>query len=168
VRHTGEGGFNLGIVSDMKMGEYCNLRFTPSLSFAQRNLYFTLLQNGSVTTLKKPVESTFIDFPLNVKYKSARYKDMRVYILGGLKYSLDLASNKKVKDETAIVIRLKPNNYAAELGFGFDFYLNFFKFSPEIKYSVGINNVLLKDNKIYSNSIGKLYSNVWLLSFTFE
>jgi hypothetical protein len=35
-------GLNLGIIGDIRVGEYFNLRLIPSLSFAQRNLIYHL------------------------------------------------------------------------------------------------------------------------------
>ena len=56
----------------------------------------------------------------------------------------------------------------AEIGFGIDFYLEYFKFSPQIKLSHGILNVLNKENTIYTKSFNQLRTNGWMLSFTFE
>ena len=55
-----------------------------------------------------------------------------------------------------------------ELGFGLDFYLEYFKFSPQIKISYGLLNLLTNDSTIYTESINKLTTNGWMLSFTFE
>jgi len=49
-----------------------------------------------------------------------------------------------------------------------DFYLEFFKFSPQIKISRGVVDLLDRDQTVYTKSIKNLYSNVWILSFTFE
>ncbi len=55
-----------------------------------------------------------------------------------------------------------------EIGFGIDFYLEYFKFSPQIKISYGLLNLLSEDNTIFTNSINRLTTNGWMLSFTFE
>ena len=55
-----------------------------------------------------------------------------------------------------------------EVGFGIDFYLEYFKFSPQIKISQGVLQVLNKDTSVYTNSIDQLTTNGWILSFTFE
>src|SRR3989344_5911506 len=35
-------GFNLGIISDLKIGKHLNMRFIPNLSFAEKRLNYTL------------------------------------------------------------------------------------------------------------------------------
>ena len=55
-----------------------------------------------------------------------------------------------------------------EIGFGFDFYLEYFKFSPQIKISHGILNIISIDETVYTKSINRLSTNGWMISFTFE
>tara|TARA_B100000902_G_scaffold334285_1_gene333358 strand:- start:9275 stop:9976 length:702 start_codon:yes stop_codon:yes gene_type:complete len=160
-------GFNLGIVSNFRLGRYTDLRFIPALVFGERKLiyYFSdsINLNGS-----KAVESTLIDFPLYIKYKSKRYHNFRTFVLCGVKYSLDIASQKDIIDEDNIVIKLNPHDLLGEIGVGMDFYLEFFKFSTQLKLSSGIINIIDKDQTIYTQSINKLLSKGWVLSFTFE
>jgi hypothetical protein len=163
-------GFNLGIVSNLRMGEYFDLRFLPALSFAERRILYTMDNNGTPYVKQKIIESTFIDFPLNLKFKSARLNNGRAYILAGFKYSYDLASQKNVDDSFAEeeILKIKSHDVSYEVGFGLDFYTQYFKFSPEIKMSAGMNNLLVRDASIYSNAINRLSSKVFLLSFNFE
>ena len=109
-----------------------------------------------------------IDFPIHLKYKSARYNNFRAYVLLGVKYSLDIASKEAIDDEGQEIVKLKKNDIMGEIGFGIDFYLEYFKFSPQIKLTHGIINLLAKDDTIYTSSINKLTTNGWMLSFTFE
>lgn len=166
-----QAGFNLGIVSALHFNEYFSLRFTPALSFAQRNLEYEFLQHDTtIVRYTKPVESTYIDFPFHIKYKSARLNNFSAYIIAGGKYSLDLASNKDVNNTNAadIVVKLKQHDYAAEVGFGTDFYLPYFKFAIELKMSYGLKNIMIHDNTMFSSPIDRLRSKMFLLSLTFE
>ncbi|MBL4716685.1 MAG: porin [Bacteroidetes bacterium] len=167
VESSPKKGINMGIISDFRMGEYFNLRFIPTLSFAQRKVEYTFVNNKFQT---KTVESTFAELPLIIKYKSDRYKNIRVYVIGGGKYSIDLASQAKVQIEAndEIKPRLYRANWAYEYGLGFDFYYPIFKFSIEIKKTNGINNVLVPENHIWSSEIDKLLSRVILISMHFE
>lgn len=165
-------GFNLGIIADYHITPVFNLRFIPALSFAQRNLEYTFStpnSNGGFTRVIKPVESTFLDFPLNFKYRSARLNNFAAYIVGGFKYSIDLASQK---DVTGVfgeeIVKLSRHDYSYEVGVGFDFFLEYFKFSPEIKLSFGIPNLIIKDGTLYSDPIRRLTSRIILISFHFE
>jgi hypothetical protein len=164
-------GFNLGIIGEISLHKYVKLRFVPDLSFAQRRLEY---QYGGINPSKwiKKVESTFLDFPLDIKLKSKRVTNFGMYILGGGKYIIDLASQKEVDNSGLLpaeqVIKLRKNDIAYSVGAGFDFYLPYFKFSVDLKLSVGIKNLLIKDGTIFSTPIDKLNSKVVLISFNFE
>ena len=159
-------GFNLGIVSNLRLGKYTDLRFIPMLVFAERNLEYDF--NNSEDKNIKRIESTLLDFPLYIKYKSERYNNFRTYILTGVKYSLDIASQDKINDEGQEIVKLKENDLMGEIGFGIDFYLQYFKFSPQIKLSHGILNLISKDKTVYTQSINRLTTNGWMISLTFE
>ncbi len=162
-------GFNLGIVSNLRLGKYTDLRFIPTLVFGERHLKYSFTDSNSTYLIeKKRIESTLIDFPLYIKYKSERYNNLRTYVLVGIKYSLDIASQDKIDDEGKKIIKLKENDLMGEIGFGMDFYLQYFKFAPQIKLSYGIIDLLSEDKTVYTRSINKLLTNGWMLSFTFE
>ena len=109
-----------------------------------------------------------MDFPIHLKYKSERYNNFRTYIITGIKYSLDIASQARIDDEGKEIVKLQRNDFMGEIGFGIDIYLEYFKFSPQIKISYGFLNLLSDDNTIYTNYINSLTTNGWMLSFTFE
>jgi hypothetical protein len=163
-------GFLLGIISNLRIAEHFDLRFVPILTFAQRNLIYSAAssQNIYITPTTKKVESTFLEFPVFVKFKSTRINNYRFYVLGGAKYSMDLVSQAKVEESDKEPVRLKPVDYGYEIGCGFDFYLPYFKFAMEIKMYQGINNILAKDNLIYSRVLDKLNSQIFYISFLFE
>ena len=162
-------GFNLGIVSNLRIGKYTDLRFVPTLVFGERHLYYGFIDEEQKDDEDiKRIESTLIDFPIYIKYKSARYNNFRTYVIGGLKYSMDIASQDKIDDEGQEIVKLKKNDLMGEIGFGLDFYLEYFKFSPQIKLSYGLLNLLSKDESVYTQSLNKLTTNGWMLSFTFE
>ena len=162
-------GFNLGIVSNLRIGKYTDLRFVPTLVFGERHLYYGFIDIEQKDDERiKRIESTLIDFPIYIKYKSARYNNFRTYVIGGLKYSMDIASQDKIDDEGQEIVKLKKNDLMGEIGFGLDFYLEYFKFSPQIKLSYGLLNLLSKDESVYNQSLNRLTTNGWMLSFTFE
>jgi hypothetical protein len=165
-------GFTIGIVSNLRLGwDYADLRFVPSLSFGEERLIYTI--HGTYhpkATEIKPTEVTKLEFPLSIKLKSERFaNNVRAYVLAGVRYSIDLASQAKQKEATDVyVIRLKRNDYAYEFGTGFDFYLTYFKFGIDLRMIYGVRDLLKRDNTFYTKSINKLNSKMFLLSFTFE
>ena len=169
VQSTPQWGFNIGIVSNLRINNYMDLRFLPTLSFGQRVLDYTLKERDTVIIhTQKKIESTFIDFPLLLKYKSKRLNNMRAYVLGGIQYSIDLASQAKKKDKNNDLVKLKANDYSFQVGVGFDFYLEYFKFSTELKMIYGLPDLLKRDNTVYTTSISKLNSKIFQISFLFE
>ena len=166
-------GFTIGIVGILRTGHNSELRFVPSLSFGERLLNYSILTYNDGDALlidrEKSVTSTTVDFPLSFIYKSKRLNNMRMYVLGGAKYSLDLASQKKKENSGSdVTVKIKKNDISLEVGAGVDFYADLFKFGIEIKMGYGFNNLVIHEGNLYSDSIDKLNSKVFLLSFTFE
>ena len=168
--HTkSQKGFNLGIVSNLRIGKYTDIRFIPTLVFGERHLQYGFIDSNRIAAEKtKRIESTLIDFPIYIKYKSERYNNFRTYVLGGIKYSMDIASQDEIDDEGQEIVKLKKNDLMGEIGFGIDFYLEYFKFSPQIKLSYGLLNLISKDESVYTQSINSLTTNGWMFSLTFE
>lgn len=151
-------GFAVGILGNLRLGEYFDLRIIPTLAFGGRE----------VAQLSNPdyyyqVPSTFVDFPLHIKYRSKRHNNIAAYLLAGPKYSLDIASTKK-KNLGGFVS--ERSDLGVEVGVGFDFYTNYFKFGTEVKMGYGLFNIL----KSGSENIGTndLRNKILQLSFTFE
>ena len=165
-------GFNLGIISAMHFGDYLSLRFTPNLAFTSRNLEYTFQTSKGEKKYVKTIESAIINFPLNLKYKSARVNNFSAYVIFGAAYTLDLSANEGVENlstnPTDIIVKIKRDDVMGQIGFGTDFYLEYFKFGIELKMSYGIRDLLDHDNTQFSTPIDKLRSKIFLLSFTFE
>lgn len=165
-----KSGFNLGIVTDLRLHKYITLRFIPCLSFAERNLQYYF--EGFDTIIRtKTIESTFLNFPLDLKLRSKRVKNFGGYVLAGGGYCLDLQSKRKVVNSLnpkEQIVKLKRDDIFYEMGAGTEFYFQYFKFAIEAKLSIGLNDILIKDNTVFSNSINKLNSKMLLFSITFE
>lgn len=168
IQSQNQKGFNLGVISNFRLGRNLDFRIIPTLSLAERRIFYSLNDNAIITNESKKIESTFIELPLNIKYKSSRYNNGRAYVITGLKYSLDLASQRKIDDEGLEIVKIKQNDISYEIGFGLDFYLPFFKFSPELKANFGLSNLVVNDGNIYSNSLKSMKTRGFTISFTFE
>lgn len=159
-------GITLAAISDLHFGEFFDLRAIPSLVIAERRITYNFIGNSSVT---KSVESVFFELPLHLKFKSLRHENIRFYVIGGGKISYDFQSDAKAnRDPENPIIAIKPVTIAYEFGCGLDLYFYFFKFSPEIKLSKGINNILVPYNDVYSNIFSKIFSNFIFISLHFE
>jgi hypothetical protein len=132
--------------------------------------YEFLTADDKLDVYEKRVESTFIDFPLNFKWRSNRLNNTAVYVLFGGKYSLDVASQEEVNNFIAddIIIKLRKHDFSGEVGGGFDFFLPYFKFGIELKLAVGIPNLIINDNTRFSTPIESFRTRTFMISFTFE
>lgn len=166
-------GFNLGPIVNFRLGRYFDLRTLVVLSFGQRNLSYRVSGDtagaGTRYTMQQmELESTFLEFPLLIKYKAQRLNNFRPYMVAGINPKIDLASRKEIKEEEQPEIRLKNYDLYYEFGLGIDFYLTYFKLSTELKYSQGIINVMEPDATAYTNVIDQINSRMFMLSFHFE
>jgi hypothetical protein len=162
-------GINLGILANLRIGRHFDLRLLPTLSFAQRNLNYGLVYRDSVSAFTtKKIESTYLEFPLLLKFKSDRVNNYRMYVIAGVKYGIDMVSQAKVREQDKDIVKLRRNDYGYEIGVGFDFYLTYFKFSPEIKMYTGLRNLLSPDSAIFSSPIESLNSKTFTISLCFE
>ncbi len=163
-------GFTVGIVSNLKLAPLLDLRLIPSLAFGERKINYTIsgIEEFSIIE-QKSIRSTHIDIPLYIKFKSKRARNVRAYVLGGIKYTFDLAANsKKNKEANEDFLNLKSQDFLIETGAGFDFYLPYFKFGVELKMSYGLNEILESKNNFYADGISSLKSKLFQISFTFE
>ena len=165
-------GFSLGIVTNLRLGKYFDLRFIPGLSFADRYVNYTIrFPSGTELVRGKRAESVYLDLPLLLKFKSSRMlNNIRAYVVAGGQYSFDMISAKKKKapENGNVVLKLNPHDVQAQVGVGFDFYCTYFKFSTELKMSFGLINMLVPEANVYATSVTSLKAKNLQISFIFE
>jgi hypothetical protein len=165
----------VGVVADLRLQEYINLRFEPGLYYTKRDLYFPGVGNLEKDYLRE-VNSTYIHFPLLLKFSSLRTGNIRPYLVGGMSTTLNLSSNSSsIDDNFEGKFRVKQWTAAYELGFGVDFFTEYFIFSPSIRGMFGITDELIRDNVTpehpvspYTDNIDSMKSRAILINFTFH
>ena len=164
-------GFTVGIITSLRLSRDFNLRFLPGLSFGERKLTYNIdvwdIYNDKPFSYYS-TKSTFLDFPLLIKYKARRINNNRPYVIFGTALRQDISRTAQED-----LIALKKSGFYAELGAGWDHYFTFFRFSVEAKISLGLNNMLgpppnETQRQYYSQSIKSLRSKIFTLSFHFE
>ena len=172
-------GFTVGVLGSKRLGRYFDLRFIPSLSFSERRLNYDIavedLQgNIDMRHITKPIFTTFVEFPLNIKYRSKRYNNIGAYIMAGINPKLDLASQKHNKqinangEEFIDNLVTKRFDCAAEIGAGFDIYNQWFRMGIEVKMSYGLLDIVKGEAFIYTVPIEELRNKLFQVSFLFE
>lgn len=163
VKVEGIPGINLGLIMNKKLHKYFDLRCIPSVSLQQRNIYFVLRD----TTLKRRLEASYLYVPLLIKYKSQFYKGHRVYVLGGVQAGINLASDKRVRDNPEL-IRTERFDLQWVAGVGMDLYLDKVKLSPELTYSLGVRNIYDPTGTRYGYVIKSLHMQTLTFHLHFE
>lgn len=167
-------GFNVGLIGELRLNEFLDVRFEPGLFYNQRDLGFTRLPGIEPTpnnTIRQ-VKSTYINFPLLLKAGTRRIGNWKPFIVGGFSTSINLGSNEdSLDDNSSGTFRMKKNVYNYELGFGIDFYTEYFKFSPSIRGIFAITDELVPDNdpnSPWTGNIDAMRTRGIFVNFTFE
>jgi hypothetical protein len=159
-----EVGVNMHMITNLKLGEYFDFRFLPGFSFAQRGFEFTSVADGTVS--QKNIESVFFELPFHLRFKSEPYKDKRMFVVAGLKYSYDVQSNSKSRKS---LIKIAPHDFQYEVGVGMQMFYPYFIFSPEIKFSRGLSSILIYDRgQNEARVLDDVVSQIFTISFNFE
>lgn len=140
-------GIALGFIVNYRINDYLDVRLTPAVAFYENTLRYNYTDGTHYDEL---VETAMVEFPVLLKYKSLRRGNVRMYVIGGVKPSIE-ASGKKELENITKGLEVKSSNMSLEAGIGLDLYFPLFKFSPEIRFSRGMMDVL--DNK--TNDFGK-------------
>ncbi|HKX86891.1 MAG TPA: porin family protein [Flavobacterium sp.] len=163
-------GFNVGLISNLRINNYLDLRFEPGLNYGQRNLTFPNMTDP-VDRLRE-VKSTYIHFPLLLKFSSKRLGNVKPYVIGGLSSSLNLSSNADSPDDnSANRFRMKKTTNNYELGLGIDMYFEYFKFSPSIRGVFGMKNEIIPDsdpNSPWTGNVASMSTRGIFINFAFH
>lgn len=127
-------GFNVSGLFDLRLNTYFNLRFSPGLMFGNRDIRMREEHTGE--ELKQNLKSTYLMFPVDLKYSALRYRNARPYLTAGVMPVVN------VTRKAGEYLQLKPADFMLTVGFGCDFYLPYFKFIPEVKFCFGITDAL--------------------------
>lgn len=168
-------GLSVGVLADMRLSSNLNLRISPTMHFGSKHLM--LMNTGVLNTEGKPMtetqdmKNTYLSVPVDLKFSSLRWNNIRPYMLAGVSPMINLTSKSQE------IIQLKRTDLMVEVGLGCDLYLPFFKLIPELKFCYGLGNRIdkshvadLKDDnkKTYANVVNSGHTKMIVLSFYFE
>lgn len=162
-------GFNVNGLFDLRLNDYFNVRFTPGLYFGNRDLRFRETNTGE--ELKQSLKSSYLVFPVDLKFSAMRYRNLRPYVTAGIMPAVDLTR------KSGEYIKLKSSDFYLTCGFGCDLYFPYFKLIPEVKFCFGLVDVVdhkrpdLTDDPAkqkFTQSLKKAVSSMVVFSFYFE
>ena len=168
-------GFSVGVLADLRISQHLNLRFTPTMHFGAKHLTFynmtELTAEGRLTELTQDMKTTYMSFPVDLKFSAERWNNYRPYIIAGVNQLVNLTS--KNQD----YLQLKRADTMIEVGLGCDLYLPFFKLIPELKFCYSLTNAIDKghanelqdtNKRMYANAVKSGQTKMIVLTFYFE
>lgn len=168
-------GFSVGVLADMRLSSNLNLRISPTMHFGSKHIKFLNLgetdAEGRPRSETQNMKNTYLSVPVDLKFSSQRWNNIRPYMLAGMSGMLNL-TNKSQE-----IVQLNRTDLMLEIGLGCDLYLPFFKLAPELKFCYGLGNKIdkshvdnLKDDnkKSYANAIKSGHTKMIVLTFYFE
>ncbi len=153
VNPKGAPGYGIGFIVSFAFDPQLDLALLPSFAYYERTVEYRFASGKSQS---QTIESGFLEFPVLLRYKSVRRGNIRAYMVGGIKPGVEIGSNKK--DKGAQDLRTNNVDMSVDYGFGFDLFYEYFKLSPELRFSHGITNMLVQDPNVYSTSLNRLSS----------
>lgn len=128
--------FQVGLMGDLAITEHLNLRISPNIIFQERSIRFRRTIEAEVEETRQQLKTTYLDLPLSLKISTRRINNYRPYMVTGVQAAFDLGHEK----ETPIVFN--HLDFGVHIGMGCDFYLPFFKFAPELRFNLGLVDLI--------------------------
>ena len=169
-------GFNVGLIGNIRINDYFDVRLEPGLVMSNRTLSFSgSYFEGLVyeeKDLERELRSTYVHIPLLIKISTKRVDNIKPFVVGGISTALNLSSNQDNPDDNSQgVFRLVKNNLYYELGIGVDIFLTWFKFTPSIRGVFSIKDEHIKDldlNSPWTRNIDQMQTRGFFINFTFQ
>lgn len=159
-----KGSFRVGFVANAYLNDRFDLRLTPSVSLQSREVTYDYPGGTSKTETR---ESTWLDFPLLLKYKSERRNNSRMYLLAGGAFSVETNVRRKENVGTS-KLSTGTMDFAVEYGVGFEQFFEYFKFAPELRFSHGLVNLYRPTVNVAGVGINRLTTHTVTLYLNFE
>ena len=166
-----DAGFNVGVLGELRLNTYFQMRVAPALYFGTRHISFYNHTDELPVQAVQTMKTAYISSALDLIFAAPRFNNHRPYVMAGINPMINLSG----KDND--YLKLKRYDVFAEFGVGCDFYLPFFKLRPELKFLYSLTNSLdtdhvnhLKNREMimYTNSVSKARTKIIALTFYFE
>ena len=131
-------GLNVGLVGNIRINDYIDIRLEPGLVISRRELNYSNTYFNGISyeerDLSREIQSTFVHVPLLIKFSTKRVNNIKPFIVGGFSTALNLSSQQNNPDDNSKnTFRVTKNNLYYELGIGVDLFLTWFKFTPSLR-----------------------------------
>lgn len=164
IKSPTKAAFRMGFTVNAFLNERFDLRTTPSVSLYEREVRYSY--PSGVEKIDKR-ESTWIEVPLLLKYKSQRRVNNRMYMIAGVTMAIE-TNVRRGRGGGAGTLDTKSTDFTLDYGVGFEQFFEFFKFAPELRFSHGLGNVFQPSQGSLGKGIGRLSTNTVTLYLNFE
>nr|WP_229254393.1 outer membrane beta-barrel protein [Dyadobacter sp. NIV53] len=158
-----KAAFRMGFTINAYLNDRFDIRTTPSVSLYERQVKFSY-PDGTEKIEKR--ESTWIELPLLLKYKSQRRGNSRMYMIAGA--TVGIETNVKRSNGGGGTLATKSTDFTVDYGVGFEQFFEFFKFAPELRFSHGLTNVFRPVKGSVGSGLDKMTTHTVTLYLNFE
>lgn len=164
IQSPTNAAFRMGFTINAFLNEHFDIRTTPSVSLYERHVRFTYPSGQEITSKR---ESTWIEIPLLLKYKSVRRVNSRMYMVAGMTFGIE-TNVKRNRGGGPGTLDTKSSDLSIDYGIGYEQFFEFFKFAPELRFSHGLTNMLVPGKNAAGNGLSKLTTHTVTLYLNFE
>ena len=169
-------GLNVGLVGNIRINDYIDIRLEPGLVISRRELNYSNTYFNGISyeerDLSREIQSTFVHVPLLIKFSTKRVNNIKPFIVGGFSTALNLSSQQNNPDDNSKnTFRVTKNNLYYELGIGVDLFLTWFKFTPSLRGVFSIQDELVNDvdpNSPWTSNMTQIQTRGLFINFTFQ
>lgn len=156
-------GFQIGGLANYAINPHWELKSGVNIALYDRQLS---MDSGNDVPDVLTRESTWLEIPALIKYRSIRRKNHRLYMIGGLKFGVEANVKKK-----SSALTTNTADLSLEYGFGFEQFFQYFKFTPEIRFSHGLVNMYAtpgRSGSVWYTNVNNLKTHTVSLIINFE
>lgn len=157
--------FGIGALASYHINRHIEFRTLPGFLFCDKDLTYEFSDG---TIVKKTLPQVYFDFPFEMKFKTEPLKDVKLYLIAGVKYGFDLGASFKGRKDRDMPLQLR-HDFGINYGVGMEIHLPLFILSPEFKVFNSVLNIHQPNNElIYSKYMKGLYNRNFCFSLIFE
>ncbi|WP_309914629.1 MULTISPECIES: porin family protein [unclassified Arcicella] len=161
----GNFSFQVGGLVNLKLNDRFDLKSGINIALYGRQLNYRFTNSPDFPPELR--ESTWLEVPILLKYKSMRRGNSRMYVDAGVKIGMETNVRKNANSTRKLDTRTA--DLSLEYGIGFEQFFKYFKFTPELRFSHGLTNLFIPPSvNNYARDIQGLNAHSVTLYLMFE
>ena len=164
----GNFAFQVGGLVNFKLNDRFDFKTGMNIALYGREVEYRRFPDPVTNQFSELRESTWLEIPLLLKFKSQRRGNSRMFVDAGVKIGIE--ANVRKNAASSRRLDTKTGDLSLEYGVGFEQFFKYFKFTPELRFSHGLTNMFVTptNNNIYARDIQRLNAHTVTLYLMFE